>query len=241
MLYGSHVFARAKVIPDLALAKGREAHRYAQGDRRSEPRVPGRRRDRDGRPRPRRPRRGEGVDRPRGGGRHRAPEPAPRAPARDVAGDRGCGRRATPRGCARIWSARCSMATDSGLPAARCEALAAPRGRVGAAGGTRGRRGADGARGAVGGRGVGALPRRSPVTLRGAPRPTRRARRVALARGSRRGDDLRPRRGGRRSQAAQARGPAPRRPAAGRADPDGDRRARVGGGRAPVRPGLPRR
>ncbi len=30
MLYGSHVFARAKVIPDLALAKGREAHRYAK-------------------------------------------------------------------------------------------------------------------------------------------------------------------------------------------------------------------
>ena len=30
MLYGSHVFARAKVIPDLALAKGREAHRYAR-------------------------------------------------------------------------------------------------------------------------------------------------------------------------------------------------------------------
>lgn len=30
MLYGSHVFARAKVIPDLAIAKGREAHRYAK-------------------------------------------------------------------------------------------------------------------------------------------------------------------------------------------------------------------
>ena len=30
MLYGSHVFGRAKVIPDLALAKGREAHRYAR-------------------------------------------------------------------------------------------------------------------------------------------------------------------------------------------------------------------
>jgi DNA-binding CsgD family transcriptional regulator len=30
MLYGSHVFGRAKVIPDLALAKGREAHRYAK-------------------------------------------------------------------------------------------------------------------------------------------------------------------------------------------------------------------
>ena len=30
MLYGSHVFARAKVIPDLAIAKGVEAHRYAK-------------------------------------------------------------------------------------------------------------------------------------------------------------------------------------------------------------------
>ena len=30
MLYGTHVFARAKVIPDLAIAKGREAHRYAK-------------------------------------------------------------------------------------------------------------------------------------------------------------------------------------------------------------------
>jgi tetratricopeptide (TPR) repeat protein len=30
MLYGSHVFGRAKVIPDLALAKGREAHRHAK-------------------------------------------------------------------------------------------------------------------------------------------------------------------------------------------------------------------
>ncbi len=30
MLYGSHVFARAKVIPDLALAKGQEAHRFAK-------------------------------------------------------------------------------------------------------------------------------------------------------------------------------------------------------------------
>jgi hypothetical protein len=30
MLYGSHVFARAKVIPDLAITKGREAHRYAK-------------------------------------------------------------------------------------------------------------------------------------------------------------------------------------------------------------------
>ncbi len=35
MLYGSHVFARAKVIPDMALVRGREAHRYAKeiGDR----------------------------------------------------------------------------------------------------------------------------------------------------------------------------------------------------------------
>ena len=30
MLYGSHVFARAKVIPDMAIAKGREAHRFAK-------------------------------------------------------------------------------------------------------------------------------------------------------------------------------------------------------------------
>ncbi len=35
MLYGSHVFARAKVIPDMALQKGREAYRFAGeiGDR----------------------------------------------------------------------------------------------------------------------------------------------------------------------------------------------------------------
>ncbi|MGZ8585699.1 MAG: LuxR C-terminal-related transcriptional regulator [Actinomycetota bacterium] len=30
MLYGTHVFARAKVIPDLAIAKGLEAHRFAK-------------------------------------------------------------------------------------------------------------------------------------------------------------------------------------------------------------------
>ena len=30
MLYGSHVFGRAKGIPDMAIAKGREAHRYAR-------------------------------------------------------------------------------------------------------------------------------------------------------------------------------------------------------------------
>jgi hypothetical protein len=30
MLYGSHVFARAKVIPDMAIAKGRETHRFAK-------------------------------------------------------------------------------------------------------------------------------------------------------------------------------------------------------------------
>ncbi|MGE5225474.1 MAG: AAA family ATPase [Planctomycetaceae bacterium] len=35
MLYGSHVFGRAKVIPDMALAKGQEAYRFARelGDR----------------------------------------------------------------------------------------------------------------------------------------------------------------------------------------------------------------
>ena len=49
----------------------------------------------------------------------------------------------------------------------------------------------------------------------------------------------RARRGG-RVAGREARGPAPRRPAAGRAGPDGDRRARVGGGRAPVRPALAR-
>jgi DNA-binding CsgD family transcriptional regulator len=31
MLYGSHVFARAKVIPDMALTRGQEAYRHAEG------------------------------------------------------------------------------------------------------------------------------------------------------------------------------------------------------------------
>ena len=47
MLYGSHVFARAKVIPDMAIAKGREAHRYAKeiGDPNLEFLAAGRHRD----------------------------------------------------------------------------------------------------------------------------------------------------------------------------------------------------
>ena len=54
MVYGTHVFARAKVIPDLAVSRGEEAYRQAKGDRRQGLRVPLGRRDGDGASRPRR-------------------------------------------------------------------------------------------------------------------------------------------------------------------------------------------
>ena len=56
MLYGVHVFARAKVIPDLAISRGEQAYEQAQGDGRPLARVPGGRRHRDGVPGARRAR-----------------------------------------------------------------------------------------------------------------------------------------------------------------------------------------
>ena len=193
MLYGSHVFARAKVIPDMAIAKGREAHRYAKeiGDPNLEFLAAG------GTamvaPRPRRRRRGEGVDRSRRGGRDRASEPAPRAPARDVAGDRGRGR-GRRRGDAYAPGARRAAGGGSGQLAARCEALARLAVESSRLGVRRRRRRADGARGAVGGRGVGArrvaarpLPvgragRRGPRADRARPRAVPMRRRRSRAR-----------------------------------------------------------
>ncbi len=124
MLYGSHVFARAKVIPDLAIAKGDEAHRYAKeiGDPNLEFLAAGGTAmalldlgDVDD---------AQGVDRSRRG------RSRPSIRARSArAGWRpgGVSRtrpRATPWGCVRTWSAPCSRRPESGQIAARCEALA---------------------------------------------------------------------------------------------------------------------
>ena len=66
MLFGVHVYARAKVVPDLALSRGEDAYRAArlQGDRSD--RVPRRRRRGDDPARARRRRGGRAVARPGG-------------------------------------------------------------------------------------------------------------------------------------------------------------------------------
>ena len=124
MLYGSHVFARAKVIPDLAIAKGREAHRYAKeiGDPNLEFLAAG----------------GTAmalldlgdVDEARAWIDRAAavatehPSPLRARRLETWRGDRGRGRRATPRGCATHLERAVQQAAGSGQIATRCEALA---------------------------------------------------------------------------------------------------------------------
>ena len=124
MLFGVHVFARAKVVPDLALSRGEEAHRHARllGDRSLEFAAAGglaltHLELGDGR-------RGRAVARSCGRGRARR---------RRLRFGRVSSRLA--RGMSARRSRRCSghagasgasgrMATEQGRPAARCEALA---------------------------------------------------------------------------------------------------------------------
>ena len=133
MLYGSHVFGAREGDPRPGAREGPRGPPLREGDRRSEPGVPGGRRDRDGPPRPRRPRRRESVDRPRRGGRHRASEPAPRAPAGDLARDRGCGR-GRRRGDAGAPGARRAAGGRRGPARRAVRGARAPGGRVRAAG-----------------------------------------------------------------------------------------------------------
>ncbi len=238
MLYGSHVFGAREGDPRPGAREGPGGPPVRQGDRRSEPRVPGGRRDRDGRPRPRRRRGREIVDRPRRRGRHRASEPAPRATAGDLAGDRGC-RGGRCRGDARTPGARRAAGDRLGSARRAVRGARAPGGRVLTGGGAAGRRRPHGAGRPVGGRGIGSVPdalRPLPLGRPGRRGPGERCARPRARRGS---DDVRARRV-RRAPGRDARGPEPRRPAAGRAGPDGNRCARMGGGRAPVRPVFPR-
>jgi hypothetical protein len=176
MLYGSHVFARAKVIPDMAIAKGQEAHRYAKeiGDPNLEFLAaggtamvvgPGRRRRREG-----------VIDRA-------AAVATESEPLGADGSRRGAGSR-TPRG-RRSWdAAHLERAVQQAAGSAHRHTLRgarAPGGRVKRLGGT----GDEGlmARGAVGSRGV-IWPRRCRVTPVGRPatRPARIASRDAMRR-----------------------------------------------------------
>ena len=175
MLYGSHVFARAKVIPDLAIAKGREAHRYAKeiGDPNLEFLAAG----------------GTAmaildlgdIDEARAwidraavvATEHPSPLRARRLETWRGVGDAAAG---DAEGMRTHLERAVQQATDSGHAAARCEALARLAVESSRLGVRVGRRGADGPRGAIGGRGVGARRRRSPDTPPGEPRPTRHAR-----------------------------------------------------------------
>ena len=157
MLYGSHVFARAKVIPDMAIAKGREAHRYAKeiGDPNLEFLAAG----------------GTAmalldlgdVDEARAwidraavvATEHPSPLRARRLETWRGIADGAAGDAA---GMRTHLERAAQQAAGSGQIATRCEALARLGGRGSAARRGDGRRGADGARGAVGRRGVGARP-----------------------------------------------------------------------------------
>jgi tetratricopeptide (TPR) repeat protein len=90
MLFGTHVYARAKVVPDLALSRGEEAHRAAKllGDRAIE--FPGCRRCRDDAPGARRPRGRRALARSGRGGRVVGGVADTSARAGDVARDRPC-------------------------------------------------------------------------------------------------------------------------------------------------------
>ncbi len=122
MLYGVHVFARAKVIPDLAVSRGEEAYEKAReiGDRSLEFLAAGGTalalfdlgEVDEGGPGSTAP------PRPRSG-----PDAAPGPPARDLARPRRRGRRRR-RADARHLERAVELAADQGRPAARCEALA---------------------------------------------------------------------------------------------------------------------
>ena len=124
MLFGVHVFSRAKVVPDLAISRGEEAHRAAQAAGRPVHRVPRRRR------------RGDdacsswATSTGRSGGsawRRRAASMAPsRTRSRQLETWRGIARAAAGdvEGMRRHLERAVALATESGRASARCEALA---------------------------------------------------------------------------------------------------------------------
>ena len=177
MLYGVHVFARAKVIPDLALSRGEQAHAHAREIGDPLARVPGGRRHGDGAPRHGRGRPGDSR-----GSTERRRSPRSIRPRSARGGWRpGAGSHVrppvTPRGCGSTWSGPCSSPPRSGLPAVRCEALARlARGGVAARGRARGRRPARSSPSARPARLRDSRPS-SRATRRGGRRRTRRSRR----------------------------------------------------------------
>ena len=125
MLYGSHVFARAKVIPDLALARGEQAHALRAGDRRSARSsswLPAGRRWRTSTS-ARSTTAKRWLDRAAVGRLRASDARSARAGWRPGAGSR-TRPRATPQGMRAHLERAVQHAADSGLPAARCEALA---------------------------------------------------------------------------------------------------------------------
>ena len=232
MLYGAHVFARAKVIPDMAIAKGREAHRYAKeiGDPNLEFLAAG----------------GTAmavldlgdVDDARAwidraavvATEHPSPLRARRLETWRGIADAAAGDAAGMR--ARLERA-VQQATGTGQVAARCEALArlaVESSRLGVQDGddelmTLAERSA-----AEASELAATLPGHSPW---GAQADASRAR-VALAQGRTDEATTFARAAGDALRGREARGPEPRRPATERAGPDGDGRPRVGG-RACVR------
>ena len=183
MLYGVHVFARAKVIPDLALSRGEEADRARPRDRRPRARVPGRRRHGDGVPGPRRGRRRRRpwLDRAAGlASEHPTPLRARRLETWRGMAAAARGRRR--RDARRTWSGRCSSPPTSAWP--RPVRGARPPRAGGLAAGRRARRRRAPRRWPSGRRTRRPSWRpRCPAIRRGGGGRRRRSRRIALARG----------------------------------------------------------
>ena len=124
MLFGVHVYSRAKVVPDLGAVARRGCLSGGEAPGRPDDRVPCRRRRGDEPARARRRRRGRAVARP---GRHRRVD-GPVADARSIQletwrGHGPSGRRATWTACAATSSGRRDR-DRGGRASARCEALA---------------------------------------------------------------------------------------------------------------------
>ena len=226
MLYGVHVFARAKVVPDLAVSRGEEAYRHAHetGDRALEFLAAGGTAmayldlgEVD---------RGQAVDRSRGRGGRREPDAAQGAPAGDLARAR-AGVRRRRRGDARAPGAGGRARNGDGAVGRAMRGAVHPR-RGGISIGSRaGRRRPARRRGTSGPGGDGALRRAagaSSVGGEGGGRPGARR-----ARPGTHGGGGRPRRIGDGVVALRdARGPGAGRPAPRRGRLRGDRGARMG-------------
>ena len=244
MLFGVHVYSRAKVVPDLALSRGEDAHRAArlQGDRTIEFLAAG----------------GvamsllelgdvDGAERWIGLAAAAASMAPSRPRARQLETWRGMARAGAgdAEGMRRHLERAVAMATEGGRASARCEALARlaiEAARLVAAGTSdgsprRGRRtgpGAGGARRAVGGAGEGAAA--APARARAVGRAGRRRAGHGRPRARRHPG----RRHGRRCGPRGPPGRAPRGRQPGDRHPGGPGPARRGAAGGPgVRPGLP--